>query len=98
MNYSRVFYYRSLWVMALKWIQTLYLLVLYYLVKNRLVMLLPYAVEKIPVLRVTAGEVVYNNRYVLSFGDIYNSWINYALRDIFFYESAVVPIEWYGPG
>lgn len=36
-------------------------------------MLLPFAVGKTPVSRVTAGEVVYNNRYifislVLSFG------------------------------
>lgn len=36
-------------------------------------MLLPFAVGKIPVSRVIAGEVVYNNRYVfvnlvLSFG------------------------------
>lgn len=28
-------------------------------------MLLPFAVEKIPVSRVIAGEVVYNNRYVV---------------------------------
>lgn len=41
-------------------------------------MLLPFAVGKTPVSRVTAGEVVYNNRYVfvglvLSFGVFFKS-------------------------
>lgn len=53
--------------MALKWIRILYLLVLYYLVKSRLVMLLPFAVEKTPVSRAIADEVVYNSRYVFIF-------------------------------
>lgn len=49
--------------MRLKWIQILYLLVLYYLVKSHLVVPLLCAVGKIRELEVIADVVVYSNRY-----------------------------------
>lgn len=95
-------YRRSLWIMALKWIQILYLLVLYYLIKSRLVMLLPFAVGKTLVSRVTAGEVVYNNRYVPADFILYYLCIIFFLSFFYlFYLNlvfAVVPNERYGPG
>lgn len=66
-------------------------------------MLLPFAVGKTPVSRVTAGEVVYNNRYVfvglvLSFVVFFKSPDKLLINRHSFYGFAVVPNERHGPG